>query len=51
MNEHSEITSVVRFVEGDNDTVIDCAKKLVWLNQHYLKITSTYLCFLNLSGS
>ena len=43
MNEHSEITSVVRFVEGDNDTVIDCSKKLVWLKQDTWQFTGKWM--------
>ena len=43
MNEHSEITSAVRFVEGDNDTVIDCSKKLVWLKQDTWQFTGKWM--------
>ncbi len=43
MNEQSEITSVVRFVEGDNDTVIDCSKKLVWLKQDTWQFTGKWM--------
>ena len=43
MNEHSEITSVVRFVEGDNERVIDCSKKLVWLKQDTWQFTGKWM--------
>ena len=43
MNEQSEIKSVVRFVEADNDTVIDCSKKLVWLKQDTWQFTGKWM--------
>ena len=43
MNEQSEIKSVVRFVEADNDTVIDCSKKLVWLKQDTWQVTGKWM--------
>ena len=43
MNEQSEIKSVARFVEADNDTVIDCSKKLVWLKQDTWQVTGKWM--------
>ena len=32
-----------RFVEGDSDTIIDCAKRLVWLKQDTWQITGKWM--------
>ncbi len=40
----SETTNVeTRFVEGDSDTVIDCAKRLVWLKKDTWQLAGKWL--------
>jgi hypothetical protein len=42
MSENSTIRPEARFVEGDSDTVIDCAKRLVWLKQDTWQVTGKW---------
>ena len=42
MSENPEVKPEARFVEGDSDTVIDCAKRLVWLKQDTWQITGKW---------
>lgn len=43
MNENPGSKPGGRFVEGDSDTVIDCARKLVWLKQDTWQVTGKWM--------
>ncbi len=43
MSENPTSKPETRFVEGDSDTVIDCAKRLVWLKQDTWQVTGKWM--------
>ena len=43
MSENPAVKPEARFVEGDSDTVIDCAKRLVWLKQDTWQVTGKWM--------
>ncbi|MBT5469424.1 MAG: DUF1566 domain-containing protein [Nitrospina sp.] len=43
MSENLENKPEARFVEGDSDTIIDCAKRLVWLKQDTWQVTGKWM--------